>query len=205
MAQRGFEVASQLILESEQAVDAASQFLSETHAESGAGDSEFEELWEQREQFFANVKAFVSTARTSLESRRENLAELSIALFGRTNDGQVNPDGNTDQRRWVIDRQRGTAHHSGRIRSYFWNGLKVIDMPGVAAFEGEEDEPLAFEAAANSDLALCLVTDDGPKDAEARWVADLQAIGKPLLGVCNVKYRDSRSYRQGVRLDSTAV
>lgn len=197
LAQRGFEVASQLILEAEQAVDAASQILSETHSGGGVDDSEFEELWEQREQFFANVKAFVSTARTSLESRRESLAEFSIALFGRTMTGKstlmeilTNGDGSSIG--------KGAQRTTRDVRSYFWNGLKVIDMPGVAAFEGEEDEPLAFEAAANSDLALCLVTDDGPKDAEARWVADLQAIGKPLLGVCNVKYGIAN--RQGVRL-----
>ena len=197
LAQRGFEVASHLILEAEQAVDAASQILSETHSGGGVDDSEFEELWEQREQFFADVKVIVSTARTSLESRRESLAEFSIALFGRTMTGKstlmeilTNGDGSSIG--------KGAQRTTRDVRSYFWNGLKVIDMPGVAAFEGEEDEPLAFEAAANSDLALCLVTDDGPKDAEARWVADLQALGKPLVGVCNVKYGIAN--RQGVRL-----
>ena len=188
LAQRGFEVASQLILEAEQAVDAASQILSETHSGGGADDSEFDELWEQREKLFADVKAFVSTARTNLESRRESLAEFSIALFGRTNSGKstlmeilTNGDGSSIG--------KGAQRTSRNIRSYFWNGLRVIDTPGVAAFEGEDDEPLAFEAAANSDLALCLATDDGPQEAEARWVADLQAIGKRPLGVCNVKYR----------------
>ena len=66
-------------------------------------------------------------------------------------------------------------------------GLEVTDVPGIAAFEGRDDEDRAFEAAEQSDLVLFLVTDDAPQDAEAECLARVRSLGKPILGICNVK------------------
>ena len=60
-------------------------------------------------------------------------------------------------------------------------------MPGVAAFEGADDEALAFVAAAKADLVLFLITDDAPQPVEAECLARVRALGKPVLGICNVK------------------
>ena len=60
-------------------------------------------------------------------------------------------------------------------------------MPGIAAFAGREDEEKAFEAAAQSDLVLFLITDDAPQDEEAKCLARVRLLGKPILGICNVK------------------
>lgn len=35
-------------------------------------------------------------------------------------------------------------------------------MPGIGAFEGEDDERIAFEAAKTADLIIFLITDDAP-------------------------------------------
>ena len=82
---------------------------------------------------------------------------------------------------------KGGQRTTRNIRSYDWKGLDIIDVPGVAAFEGREDEEKAFEAAAQSDLVLFLITDDAPQDEEAKCLARVRSLGKPILGICNFK------------------
>lgn len=57
----------------------------------------------------------------------------------------------------------------------------------IRSYAGREDEEKAFEAAAQSDLVLFLITDDAPQDAEAKCLARVRSLGKPILGICNVK------------------
>ena len=77
--------------------------------------------------------------------------------------------------------------HPGDVREYEWHGMQITDVPGVAAFGGEDDENTAYEAARKADLVLFLITDDAPQDAEAEHLAGLRTLGVPVLGICNVK------------------
>lgn len=111
---------------------------------------------------------------------------FSVALFGRTMSGkstlmEILTNGN--------GRSIGTgAQRTTRdVRSYQWQGLTITDVPGVAAFEGSDDEEIAFEAAAKADLVLFLITDDAPQPVEAECLARIRRLGKPVLGICNVK------------------
>ncbi len=185
-AQRGFDVASQLISEAERAVDVASQSRIEGQARGVEACAELEDIEEQRQRSFSDWKSSLALARDNLETRREGLDEFSIALFGRTMSGKstlmeilTNGDGSS-----IGKGAQGTTRD---VSSYYWNGLKVIDTPGVAAFGGQQDIRLAFEAASKSDLVIYLITDDAPQPIEAELLAVLQATGKPLLGVCNIK------------------
>lgn len=95
-----------------------------------------------------------------LENRRENLSNFSITLFGRTMTGkstlmEILTEGNGDSI------GNGSQRTTKDIRKYKWNNLEITDVPGIAAFNGEEDEQLAFEAAKTADLILFLFTDDG--------------------------------------------
>lgn len=76
------------------------------------------------------------------------------------------------------------------VRDYFWNGLKITDVPGIFAFsldakEARVDESLALEAAKKADLILFLLTSDAPQPDEAEKLAQLRRLGKPVLGVIN--------------------
>ena len=84
---------------------------------------------------------------------------------------------------------KGGQRTTRDVRRYTWKGkgLKVTDVPGIAAFEGAEDEELAFKAAEQSDLVLFLITDDAPQPAEAECLARVRSLGKPVVGICNVK------------------
>ena len=81
----------------------------------------------------------------------------------------------------------GAQRTTREVRRYSWNGLDVTDVPGVAAFKGVEDEKLAFEAASQADLVLFLISDDAPQPVEAECLARVRRLGKPVLGICNVK------------------
>ena len=46
---------------------------------------------------------------------------------------------------------------------------------------------LAFDAATKADLVLFLITDDAPQPSEAECLARVRTLGKPVVGICNVK------------------
>ena len=121
-----------------------------------------------------------------VEENHARLDKFSIALFGRTMTGKstlmeilTNGDGSSIG--------KGGQRTTRDVRSYDWEGLKITDVPGIAAFEGREDEEKAFEAAQQSDLVLFLITDDAPQNEEAECFARVRALGKPIVGICNVK------------------
>ena len=144
------------------------------------------QLREQLQHVVSELHALYEKSYASLEEQRARLDEFSIALFGRTMAGKstlmeilINGDGSSIG--------KGSQRTTRDVRSYSWKGLKVTDVPGVAAFEGADDEELAFKAAEQSDLVLFLITDDAPQSVEAECLARVRSLGKPVLGICNVK------------------
>ena len=123
-----------------------------------------------------------------VEKKHAQSDKFLIALFGRTGAGKstlmeilTNGDGSSIG--------KGNQRNTRDVRSYDWKGLKITDVPGVAASEdeGREDEEKAFEAAVQSDLVLFLITNDAPQDAEAKCLARVRSQGKPILGILNFK------------------
>ena len=144
------------------------------------------QLQKQLKQVIVELYALQERSRDLLEEKRAQSDKFSIALFGRTMSGKstlmeilTHGDGSSIG--------KGGQRTTRDVRSYDWEGLKVTDVPGIAAFEGREDEELAFEAAAQSDLVLFLITDDAPQNEEAECFARVRRLGKPILGICNVK------------------
>ena len=144
------------------------------------------QLQKQLQQVISELYLLPKKSRASLEKKRAQLDKFSLSLFGRTMTGKstlmeilTNGDGSSIGK----GRQRTTRD----VRDYEWKGLKITDVPGIAAFEGREDEDLAFEAAAQSDLVLFLITDDAPQNEEAKCLARVRKLGKPVLGILNVK------------------
>ena len=121
-----------------------------------------------------------------IEDKRQRQATFNITLYGRTMSGKstlmeilTKGDGKSIG--------NGAQRATRDVRTYKWQGLAVTDVPGIAAFGGDEDEKTALEAARQSDLVLFLITDDAPQPAEAEHLARLRRMGLPLLGICNVK------------------
>ena len=121
-----------------------------------------------------------------LSKLHRNLSKFSITLFGRTMAGkstlmEILTEG--DGKSIGTGSQRTTRD----VRTYTWNSLEITDDPGIGAFEGQQDETRAFEAAKKADLILFLLTDDAPQAAEAECFSRIKDLGKPILCIMNVK------------------
>lgn len=113
-------------------------------------------------------------------------SSFSITLFGRTMAGkstlmEILTHGNG------MSIGKGAQRTTRDVRTYSYNGMMITDVPGIAAFEGQEDEDVAFEAAKKSDLILFLITDDAPQASEAECLNRILRLGKPVICLVNVK------------------
>lgn len=145
-----------------------------------------ESLDKQLTEVVKDLKRLYRQATQDLRSRHERLEKFSITLFGRTMAGkstlmEILKEGEGSS--IGLGSQRTTRD----IRHYTWKGLEITDVPGIAAFEGEADEDLAFEAAKQADLVVFLITDDSPQASEAKCLARVRKLGKPVIGICNIK------------------
>ncbi len=155
------------------------------------------QLKDQLTKVVSDLNELQRTSEKILADQCDRLDRFTITLFGRTKAGKstlmeilTNGDGGSIG--------NGSQRTTRDVREYSWKGLSVIDVPGIAAFEGKEDEDLAFEAATHADLVLFLITDDSFQPAEAECLARVRRLGKPLLGICNVKasIRDAHDMRR---------
>ncbi|WP_051862708.1 GTPase domain-containing protein [Ferrovum myxofaciens] len=189
-ARRGYKIASDNIKETAKAITIVSKSLSACLKIHDEGAVRTPEIVEQLKRQFVSVvselEQLQNKTEKDLQERKIRLDRFSITLFGRTMAGkstlmEILTHG--DGKSIGLGAQRTTRD----VRSYTWNGLEVTDVPGVAAFEGEEDEELAFHSAAQADLVIFLITDDAPQPIEAECFAQVRRLGKPIVGICNVK------------------
>lgn len=128
----------------------------------------------------------------SLSQRKD---KFSIVIYGKTMVGKstlmaILTHGNDD----CIG--KGAQRTTQNIRHYEWKGLKITDVPGVCSFGGTEDDELALEAAKAADLIIFMITNDAPQADEAKCLAQLKDLGKPVLGIVNVKYAYNEERRK---------
>jgi hypothetical protein len=189
-ARRGYKIAKANLTQSSEAIRAASRSLDgslKTLERNAARTTVIrEDLRHQLASVVQELEGLRESTERGLEHRRQRLDRFSITLFGRTLAGK-------STLMEILTRGDGLSIGNGAqrttrdVRSYPWNGLDVTDVPGIAAFEGAEDEKLAYEAANQADLVLFLVTDDAPQPVEAECLARIRRLGKPVVGICNVK------------------
>lgn len=142
-----------------------------------------------------SLAAQLSAIRSNFEILPQQLLEdinalsrtsFSITLFGRTMAGKstlmeilINGSGESIG--------KGAQRTTRDVRTYKYKDLQITDVPGIAAFEGEDDENIAFEAAKKSDLILFLITDDAPQACEAECLNRILELGKPVICLINIK------------------
>ena len=111
---------------------------------------------------------------------------INITLFGRTMAGkstlmEILTHGNGDSI------GKGFQRTTRDVRDYSYKGLKITDVPGIAAFEGQEDEEIAYNSAKKADLIFFMITDDAPQASEADCLRKILNLGKPVVCLVNVK------------------
>ena len=91
--------------------------------------------------------------------KKSNMSSnFNITLFGRTKSGKST---------LMEILTHGDGSHMGEggqrttrdVRGYDWKGMRVIDVPGIDAYGGQEDDEHAEEAATFADLILFMITE----------------------------------------------
>ena len=138
--------------------------------------------------------------KEDLQNLKEKLSVFSITVFGRTMAGKstlmeilTEGDGSSIG--------KGSQRTTQDIRRYYWNDLEITDVPGIGAFEGEEDEQIAFEAAKTADLVIFIITDDAPQYTDAEWLSRIVELGKPVICIMNIKtsINNSKSAKYNIK------
>ena len=186
-AREGYELASGKYNAIKQTLINAADTLSRTDAEQNKVTRiQNTELIEKQQQELRRLTDAVKPIKNDLENLRERSKDFSIVVYGRTMAGKST---------LMEILTHGTGKSIGKgsqrttldVRDYYWNGLKITDVPGISAFGGAVDEQLALEAAKAADLIIFLLTSDAPQADEAEKLAQLRSLGKPVLGIINVK------------------
>ena len=187
-AARGHKIASDVILSLKNTIKLALSKLEES-----VKSLHYNEIKEQNitntlsEQLDLIKRDFVKIP-DQLENNVGAIAKnlFSITLFGRTMAGK-------STLMEILTRGNGNSIGKGAqrttrdVRTYSYHGMTITDVPGIAAFEGQEDEDVAFEAARKCDLILFLITDDAPQASEAECLSKILELGKPVICIINIK------------------
>ncbi len=122
----------------------------------------------------------------ALHAKEAALNRFTVTLFGRTMAGKstirealTRGDGATIG--------KGAQRTTRDVREYTWNSLRIIDTPGIGAFEGDEDRAQALSVIDETDVVLFLASSDGIQEESFKGMQELRQQNKPLLFVLNVK------------------
>lgn len=138
------------------------------------------------QSIFESVNLEMENIKNSYTKKKNSLNDFTITLFGRTKAGKstlreaiTHGDGNSIG--------KGDQRTTRDIKEYRWNNLRIIDTPGISAYEGEEDLKIAESIIDETDVVLFLVTNDSIQESEFHRLMDLKAKNKPIIVLLNVK------------------
>lgn len=186
-AQKGYDIASNTWNTIHQALLAEERKVKKVDKQQGKiSRLADEELIKKKKQGLASFMEMDKELKQDLSYLQKQQKEFSVLVFGRTMVGK-------STLMEIMTHGSGASIGNGSqrttldVRDYHWKGMKITDVPGIASFDGREDDRLALEAAKAADLILFLISDDGVQHEEAKNLAELRRLGKPVLGIINVK------------------
>lgn len=125
--------------------------------------------------------------RKSLDIKKAKIPDFTLALFGRTKAGKstirealTNGSGETIG--------KGSQRTTRDVWEYKWRGLRLLDTPGIEAYQGEEDTAKANDVIDQSDIVIFLTSDDSVQPGEFEAMKKLKKINKFFIVLLNVKY-----------------
>ncbi|MBO1050218.1 MAG: hypothetical protein HEQ10_22150 [Dolichospermum sp. DEX182a] len=123
----------------------------------------------------------------SLDKKRKHLKDFTVALFGRTKAGKstlretlTGGNGSTIG--------KGSQRTTRDVTEYSWKGSRLLDTPGIEAYQGNDDTNKANDIIDQSDIVLFLTSDDSVQPGEFQAMAQLQQINKYFAVILNVKH-----------------
>jgi hypothetical protein len=138
----------------------------------------------------ATVERSLEAARTGVAARQVALPHFTVALFGRTMAG-------TSTLLEALTGGDGASIGDGRqqtsreVREAMCNSLRMLDTPGLRAFDGPKERERALSVFGQADVVLFVVSSDGLRADASKALAELRRRNKPIWFVLNVK-RDLR-------------
>ncbi len=134
----------------------------------------------------ATVDRSFEAAKAGVTARQAALQHFTVTLFGRTLAGKstllealTGGDGATIG--------NGGQPATREARESMWSSLRVLDTPGIRAFERREDRERVLSVLRQTDVALFVVSSDGLREDSLETLAELRRWNKPLWFVLNVK------------------
>lgn len=128
----------------------------------------------------------VVEAAKTLSRKKKRLSKFTVTLFGRTMAGKstlreaiTGGDGSSIG--------KGGQRTTRDLREYRWQGLHLVDTPGIAAYRGKHDQELAVSILDETDLVLFLTSSDGVQEDAFKGLAKLREQNKPVVFVLNMK------------------
>jgi hypothetical protein len=122
----------------------------------------------------------------ALDAKQRVLNRFTVTLFGRTMAGKstirealTGGDG--------ASIGKGAQRTTRDVCEYTWNSLRIIDTPGIGAYEGDEDRDRALSVIDETDVVLFLVSSDGIQEESFKGMQQLRQQNKPQLFILNVK------------------
>ena len=186
-AEQGYQLAMHKYREIEQTLSNEKKRISEINREQNqVSRIQNVELIQKQSEGVQRLESEIQKIFDDIQLLHDRQKYFSILVYGRTMAGkstlmEILTHGNGQSI------GKGAQRTTLDVRDYFWNGMKITDVPGIGAFGGAEDERLADDAAKSADLIIFLLTNDAPQADEAECLARLKSMGKPVLGIINVK------------------
>ena len=136
-------------------------------------------------------------AKDTLKKKEEAVGHYTISFMGRTKAGKSTLHsvilGGINKEFIGKGMERTTRYN----RVYQWNGIRIIDTPGIGAPGGKTDTEIARSVIAESDLICYVVTTDSIQETEFNFLAELKKESKPVIILLNKKENFERT--QGTR------
>lgn len=149
-------------------------------------DQANERLLEIKQSVNSSMQSLLADTTVMLSKKRVSISKYTVTLFGRTMAGKSTireaitlGDGSTIG--------KGAQRTTRDVSEYEWNILRIIDTPGIGAYEGDEDQKLALSIVDESDLLLFLVSSDSIQESTFQGMKAIRSLNKPVVFVLNVK------------------
>lgn len=119
-----------------------------------------------------------------IDEKYKQIENFNITLFGATTVGKstlreilTNGDGKSIG--------EGAQRTTTDVKKYKWQGMSITDVPGIEAYDGDNDAKLAKATADYADMVIFMIQNGQPTSQEADWLVELKKKDKPILCVLN--------------------
>ena len=139
----------------------------------------------------SHVTEFVKDTQTqisgSLKQKEIAAKYYTISFMGRTKAGKSTLHsvilGGINKEFIGVGKERTTRLN----RIYKWQGIRIIDTPGIGAPGGQTDTEIAKSIVDESDLICYVVTTDSIQETEFAFLKELKKQNKPIIILLNKK------------------